>query len=113
MRINRHVPFVRYLMLMLAAVGCTATQPTAGPVSPTAPAEFPPTLAAPTPVSLRPLSGSGGGVIAFSSDRSGQPGIYVMNADGSDQRLVTDKDNPEYAAFSPDGSRIVYVSSVP
>lgn len=32
------------------------------------------------------LSGSGGGVIAFSSNRDGNLEIYVMNADGSDQR---------------------------
>jgi hypothetical protein len=36
-----------------------------------------------------PLSGSGGGVIAFTSERDGNFEIYVMNADGSNQRRLT------------------------
>jgi len=44
----------------------------------------------PTPTVLPPLSESGGGVIAFVSERSGRPGIYIMNADGSYERQVTD-----------------------
>ena len=78
--------------------------PTATPVPPTVTPTFTP---------LPPLSGSGGGVITFSSDRSGRPGIYVMNADGSDQRLVTDEENAAHPAFSPDGTRIIYTSSAP
>lgn len=65
----------------------------------------------PTPTSLPPLTGSGGGVLTFGSDLSGRPGIYVMNADGSDQRLLTDIDNASFPDFSPDGSRIAFVTS--
>lgn len=48
--------------------------------------------------------------IAFTSERSGIPQIYVMNADGSDEQAVTD--STEFAALqpdvSPDGRRIVF-----
>jgi dipeptidyl aminopeptidase/acylaminoacyl peptidase len=65
------------------------------------------------PSSLQPFSASGGGVIAFTSDRSGRPGIYVMNADGSDQRLVTDEEDSSSPAFSPGGERIAFGTSGP
>jgi Tol biopolymer transport system component len=53
----------------------------------------------------------GGGVIAFNSEREGNTDIYIMNADGSDQRRLTD--DPGYdawPAWSPDGSEIAFVS---
>jgi Tol biopolymer transport system component len=44
--------------------------------------------------------------IAFSSDRHGTRGIYIMNADGTDQVLVAESgDEP---AWSPDGVQIVF-----
>jgi hypothetical protein len=42
-----------------------------------------------TTTPLPPLSGSGGGVIAFQSDRDRQDEIYVMNADGSGETNLT------------------------
>ncbi len=60
---------------------------------------------APTQVSASQISGNG--LIAFSA--AGQ--IYVMNADGSDVRRLTD-DTPrvlnQYPVFSPDGSHIAF-----
>jgi len=70
----------------------------------------PPTLTSqPSATPLQPLSGSGGGVIAFVSTRSGDHQIYVMNADGSDRRRLTYRgDSDGIPAWSPDGARIAF-----
>src|SRR5688572_9565780 len=58
-----------------------------------------------------PDSASGGGKIAFVSDRDGNAEIYVMNADGSDQkRLTHDPASDSTPCFSPDGRKIVFAS---
>ena len=52
-----------------------------------------------------------GRLIAFCSDRDGDPDLYVMNADGSGVRQLTD--NPGYDGgpfISPDGKWVVYRS---
>jgi TolB protein len=47
--------------------------------------------------------------IAFISNRDYVFAIYIMNADGSDARLVTDKvQDPGTLAWSPDGSKIAF-----
>ena len=51
------------------------------------------------------------GQIVFSSTRDGNAEIYVMNADGSEQRNLTNHPAEDTApAFSADGSRIVFTS---
>ncbi len=50
--------------------------------------------------------------IAYVSDRDGNAEIYVMNADGSDPRRLTQSPASDAApAWTPDGQRIVYASS--
>jgi TolB protein len=64
-----------------------------------------------TPTRLPSLTGSGGGVIAFVSRRDGNFAIYVMNADGSDQRRLTYNDAGDWApAWSPDGTQLAFSS---
>jgi TolB protein len=52
-----------------------------------------------------------GGRLAFTSDQGGDQGVYVVNADGSGERQLTDL--PEASAirpaWSPDGTRLSFV----
>ena len=51
--------------------------------------------------------------IAFVSERDGNPEIYVMNADGSQQTRLTTDSLPDFSpAWSPDGRHIVRVQAV-
>jgi serine/threonine protein kinase len=72
----------------------------------------------PTPTqTLRPTStplGGGSGQIAFASDRTGLPQIYVMNTDGSDLQQVTNMpDGACQPDWSPNGLQIVFISPCP
>ena len=84
------------------------------PPKPTDTATSPPTeVSQPTGTStpLPPLTGIGGGVIAFVSNRDGNFEIYVMNADGSDQRRLTYNTVGDWApAWSPDGKQLAFTS---
>jgi TolB protein len=60
-----------------------------------------------------PLTGSGGGIIAFVSDRDGSHEIYLMNADGTAQTRVTNDNGFEFSlSWSPDGQRLAFISSL-
>ena len=48
-----------------------------------------------------------GSRIAFSSDRTGDSELYVMDADGSGQRQLTTDGGNTCPDWSPDGSRLV------
>jgi Tol biopolymer transport system component len=54
-----------------------------------------------------------GGQITFTSQRDGNAEVYVMDADGSDQTNVTADPAVDdgVSAFSPDGEKIVYIST--
>ena len=52
-------------------------------------------------------SGDGQGQIVFSTDRDGNNEIYVMNADGSNPRRLTNSPADDlFPEWSPDGQRI-------
>ncbi|MBU0494977.1 MAG: hypothetical protein KKB13_24295 [Chloroflexi bacterium] len=117
---------VLVVAMLLALVACQlgetppATVPlaptvTPEPLTPTAtpvPSTVTPVPPTPTATPLPPLTGSGGGRIAFSSRRGeGDYEVYVMNADGTDKRQVTrDASESEEPAWSPraGGTQIAY-----
>ncbi len=54
------------------------------------------------------------GKIAFTSDRDGNREIYVMNADGTNQvRLTNNSVVDDHPTWSPDGTKIAFVSERP
>jgi Tol biopolymer transport system component len=91
-------------------------------VLPTATATLLPTeTASPTPtVTLTPQPtlaptatpvGGGFGQIAFASNRTGLPQIWIMNGDGSEKRQITDTEQGAcQPSWSPDGMQIVFIS---
>ena len=64
-----------------------------------------------------PTWSADGKQIAFTSDRDGNPKIWLMNADGSNQRLLPNSQNTTSGGFvggqpewSPDGTKILFSS---
>ena len=83
--------------------------PTPTPVPPTA-TPTPTATATPTPTHV-PVHDFQVGRIAFESTRSGNSDIYVMNADGTDVRQLTNHPESDHApAWSPDGTQIAFHS---
>jgi TolB protein len=65
------------------------------------------------PRAAGPVWSPGGRKIAFGSERDGNVELYVMNADGSDQRRLTHSQAVEgELAWSPDGREIAFVRSI-
>ncbi|MEJ2737545.1 MAG: protein kinase [Anaerolineae bacterium] len=96
--------------------------PTDSPISPTqtlAPptdTSPPPTNTPPpptnTPPPLSPTSEARYGRLAFSSNRDGNPEIYVMNlAGGSPTRLTRNAGNDWLPDWSPDGTKLAFTSN--
>jgi len=59
----------------------------------------------------RPVWSPDGGQIAFASDRSGSPELFVMDADsGAPTRIAAQPLSADPFAWSPDGGRIAFAS---
>jgi serine/threonine protein kinase len=86
----------------------TPQPPTSTPVPPTS-TPVPPTI---TPVPPSPTPAARFGRLAFSSDRDGNPEIYVLNlAGGSPRRLTSNNANDWLPDWSPNGNRIAFTSN--
>jgi Tol biopolymer transport system component len=98
---SRHSLPLSGALIVTLAVACGTPVPTATPLP----------AATVSPTAQPTLTGSGGGVIAFVSDRVGSGELFLMNADGTDQRQLTQSSssvNIDYPAWSPDGKQVVY-----
>jgi Tol biopolymer transport system component len=83
--------------------------PTETPSPASTPTEVSPLLPTPTATPIPAPSGH----IAFISDRDGMKKLYVMNADGSDQRRLTDlASEDDMPRWSPGGLQIAFISSM-
>jgi serine/threonine protein kinase len=88
---------------------------TSRPTNTVQPSRTPVPSITPTPAdTLTPtatLQGGGYGEIAFVSNRTGVPQIFIMKADGSGARQITDiADGACQPDWSPDGLRLVFTS---
>lgn len=64
-----------------------------------------------TPTSLPTPMGGGDGQIVFASDRTGMPQLYIINIDQTGLQQLTDlSEGACQPDWSPDGSRIVFIS---
>ncbi len=96
------------------ATGLTVTK-TAAPTKTHAPSATP-TIAftatpSNTPIPQPTMLGGGQGQIAFASDRTGIPEIFMSNVDGTHLVQLTNIDNGAcQPSWSPDGARLVFIS---
>lgn len=60
---------------------------------------------------VAPVQDGNTGEIAFHSDRDGDSNIYLMNADGTNVRRLTDSEGEDInPVWSPDGSKLAFIS---
>jgi Tol biopolymer transport system component len=71
---------------------------------------FTPTLVN-TPIPQATMLGGGLGQIAYASDRTGVPQLFMSNVDGTDIVQLTNIDNGAcQPSWAPDGARLVFIS---
>ncbi|HET6444199.1 MAG TPA: hypothetical protein VFI27_06410 [candidate division Zixibacteria bacterium] len=92
----------------------TPDEPTPAPEEPTtepSPTAIPEPKVIPVPEMADPISDEG--MIAFYSERDGNAEIYVINADGTGERRLTNSRSDDVTPdWSPDGDRIAFGSTV-
>ncbi len=98
-------------------------QPTVTPTETVTPTLIPVTIRPVTPTATprpsqtpipKPTEIGGGDMIAFASDRSGIPQIWLMNVDGSNLIQLTNlEDGACQPDWSPDGSQLIFISPCP
>ena len=85
--------------------------PTPTPTSTETPTPTPSPAQTNTPTSTPTPLGGGGGLIAFASNRSGKPNIWVIYVDGTGLKQLTDlHDGACQPEWSPEGERLVFIS---
>ena len=67
-------------------------------------------LTGPSTYDSEPAWFPGGTKIAFTSQRDGQPEIYLMDANGANQVRLTYSSSSSQAAWSPDGTKIAFTT---
>lgn len=106
MATSKNYPIPNLLLFILLAIvsACSQSPPRTSPAA---------LIPSPTPTPLTLPIGTGGGVIAFASDRDGgRMDIYLINADGSELTQITHTRDDEIApSWSPDGSKLAYLVS--
>ncbi|MGB3716798.1 MAG: DUF5050 domain-containing protein [Candidatus Promineifilaceae bacterium] len=110
------------LALTFILVACSQEDPTTTPAleEPTTELEEPTAVTSPTavpeptaaPLPLSTPTGSESGMIAFYSERDGNAEIYIINADGTNERRLTNnRAADETPAWSPNGEQFAFVST--
>ena len=95
--------------LALFLVACSTSTPTPLLNTPSLPEN---TSVPVVPTATKTMDIPASGVLAFYSDRDGNPEIYSMNADGSGlMRLTNDPGFDDSPEISPDGRRIVFLTA--
>jgi len=110
---HRRTWFAALLLALIASAAC-AVPATPTPAATPVPTNTPPPTAVPGPTATPwpPLSGSGGGFIAFVSTRAGNSDIWIMNADGSDPRPLTANPAQDgWPRWSRAGTHLVFQST--
>lgn len=114
---NSQMKNIIILAIMASSlVGCYGTQiisplPDSTTTAAAAPTVTPPTLT-PTRAPSQPQNADDSSLLAFYSDRDGNPEIYTILADGSNlKRLTNDPAFDDSPAISPDGKHIAFLSA--
>jgi len=93
------------------AAGLPTATPTLAATEVASPTPTATQTAKPTLIPTATPVGGGYGQIAFASNRTGLPQIWIMNGDGSEKRQVTDTEQGAcQPSWSPDGMQIVFIS---